>query len=951
MSSSPRTRSRVGRRAGSALAGVLAAATIVPLTGTPAHALAQAAGTGDALGVVAQDSFSRSAAGGLGTADVGGSWTVAGAGTEFSVASSVARLRLSKPGAGTGAYLLDTSATDVDLTSSVAIDQLPTGGGTYVYVEGRRVAGAGDYRLKLRYLADRTLVVALLRVQGGTETTLGSTTLAGWTTAAGKQLQVRLRLRGTSPTLFEAKAWAAGTAEPAAWLLKATDAAATLQTAGSPGVVTYLSGSSTGTSQAASIGALTVTRPVVAVEPTASSSTYTATSGAPTFTLRASTPGSSFQCQVDGAAWASCTTPVSFPGLADGAHRVAARAVDSDGFATAAVTREVVVDTHAPVLTVAQGPAEGSTSASRTQAFAVASSESADLSCSVDAGAFAACPDPLTLTGLRDGAHSLAVRGTDAAGNVGASVRRAWSVDATAPVVTVATGTRAVRDRSATVSFSADEAATFGCRLDAGTWDVCTSPLTVTGLTDGSHTLSVRGTDAVGNVGDVAGSTWTVDATAPQTGVSGVPGADQSLSTMIVTPTSSETGSTFECSLDGAAFTACTVPTTFSGLAAGTHVVDVRATDAAGNVDVTPARWSWTVRPADVTAPQTTISGGTAQGVRLTGTATYSFVADEQATFQCRLDDGAWNPCSGSVSWSPSQSGFGVHTVSVRATDAAGNVDPSPATRTWTTVSNTPGQLKPDAWNTGVPAGAVLTDYYGDLTISTPGTVVDGLDVHGFVKINAANVTIKRSKIRGGVAVYTAGNRSLISSTQPGAVIEDVELSPDYPSVRIDGLKGYGFTARRVNIHDTVDTALVFGDNSTITTSWLHDNRHYLVDPNHNNTPSHDDGVQVQGGRNIRITGNRIPDADNAGLMITQDTAITSDLQFTDNWADGGGCTVNVAEKGKGPIQGLVVSSNRFGHATAVADCPVIAPSTTPMTAVGNVYDDTNLPARIRRNG
>nr|WP_284288154.1 hypothetical protein [Angustibacter aerolatus] len=69
----------------------------------------------------------------------------------------------------------------------------------------------------------------------------------------------------------------------------------------------------------------------------------------------------------------------------------------------------------------------------------------------------------------------------------------------------------------------------------------------------------------------------------------------------------------------------------------------------------------------------------------------------------------------------------------------------------------------------------MLTDYYGDLTISTPGTVVDGLDVHGFVKINAANVTIKRSKIRGGVAVYTAGNRSLISSTQPGAVIEDVE--------------------------------------------------------------------------------------------------------------------------------------------------------------------------------
>jgi hypothetical protein len=65
---------------------------------------------------------------------------------------------------------------------------------------------------------------------------------------------------------------------------------------------------------------------------------------------------------------------------------------------------------------------------------------------------------------------------------------------------------------------------------------------------------------------------------------------------------SSEAGSTFECSLDGVAFTPCATPKSYANLSEGSHAFEVRATDAAGNTDATPARLTWTV-DTDVPVP------------------------------------------------------------------------------------------------------------------------------------------------------------------------------------------------------------------------------------------------------------------------------------------------------------------------------------------------------------
>jgi hypothetical protein len=64
--------------------------------------------------------------------------------------------------------------------------------------------------------------------------------------------------------------------------------------------------------------------------------------------------------------------------------------------------------------------------------------------------------------------------------------------------------------------------------------------------------------------------------------------------------TATETA-TFECRLDGSAWSACTSPKDYTALATGAHTFDVRATDGAGNVDATPATRTWTVQPASTT--------------------------------------------------------------------------------------------------------------------------------------------------------------------------------------------------------------------------------------------------------------------------------------------------------------------------------------------------------------
>ena len=82
---------------------------------------------------------------------------------------------------------------------------------------------------------------------------------------------------------------------------------------------------------------------------------------------------------------------------------------------------------------------------------------------------------------------------------------------------------------------------------------------------------------------------------APDTTITKAPKAKSAKTKAKLKFTSSKAGSTFECKLDKGAFESCSSPTKYTKLKPGKHKFKVRAIDADGNADPTPAKAKWKV--------------------------------------------------------------------------------------------------------------------------------------------------------------------------------------------------------------------------------------------------------------------------------------------------------------------------------------------------------------------
>lgn len=514
------------------------------------------------------------------------------------------------------------------------------------------------------------------------------------------------------------------------------------------------------------------------------------------------------------------------------------------------------------------GPADGQEVLTNTVEFSMHAAGATELSCQLDAGEWAPCASPLTLTNLSEGVHTLRVRGT-ANSQTSPATSTSWIVttpNSTIDFTSGPTSGSVVWQLPIVFGFTAaNPQATPECKINDQNWAPCADKLVVDNITHGRHVIGVR------------------DAS---------------------TPDASASFRTFQYAKPAEK---PTKPGKLPLNAAGADAVADGAVD--GNTTPLPTRPAVDKKP-DLESPQPT--------------------PNPQAT----------NPLR------PISPGAGTPTTEPEDNFDRPRPQPEPTRNTPRPIEkpiNKPVVGTPRS-GYGAPANMTYKRHNGDFYITKPG-VYEGLDIRGFVKVKSSGVTLKNSIVRGGK--NPPRSIALIQAEYPNVTIENVTLSPSHPSVYIDGIKGYGFTAKNVDINNVVDSVLIFGSNSAVLNSKLHSNRHFKNDPHHGGRPSHDDGIQVEGGRNNRIIGNHISGATSAAIMITQNRARTENLIIRDNYLTGGGCTINIDEKGKGPLPGLTIGNNTFGTSRH-PNCPIIAPRSTNIKTWGNTYKATGLPAKVR---
>ena len=399
-----------------------------------------------------------------------------------------------------------------------------------------------------------------------------------------------------------------------------------------------------------------------------------------TFSFSSNELNSTFQCKIDSNSWELCTSPKTYNSLGEGSHTFQVLATDEAG--NSDVTSDSYtwsIDTVAPETTIDSSPETPTKSVSAALYFS--SNESSTFRCKIDSNAWEDCTSPKMYAGLTEGSHTFQVLATDQAGNSDVtSASYTWIIDTTSPNTTINSYPEdPTNSPTATFEFSSNESnSTFECKIDSGSWVICTSPKIYSGLSDGSHYFEVRAIDEAGNTDPTPEPySWDIDTAAPETTINSHP-TDPANSTSATFSFSSESNTTFECKIDSNSWENCTSSKVYTGLSEGSHTFEVRAIDQVGNTDSSPALYTWVI---DTTPPVTTISSYPEDPTTSTS-ATFVFSANESnSTFQCKLDSSSWEVCTSPVIYT--RLSEGSHVFGVQATDEAGNVESPPILKTW----------------------------------------------------------------------------------------------------------------------------------------------------------------------------------------------------------------------------------------------------------------------------
>jgi len=387
---------------------------------------------------------------------------------------------------------------------------------------------------------------------------------------------------------------------------------------------------------------------------------------------------------LDGGAWTDYTGKIGV--VTEGNHTISFRATDAVGNVETVQTVQFVLDWTAPTSRVSLTGSAGSAGwyVSPVVANITASDRVSGIMkivYSLDGGTWTNYSGNMTLNG--EGIHSFRYLAIDNAGNNGTANNLTIRIDTLAPVTGIAfngTGNPDQRkfNSSVVITLSPTDptsgTAVTQYSIDSGTWTTYTSSLSMT--VEGTYNIRVRSTDHAGNVETTESVNYTIDKTAPRSGLTlngnvGTNGWYNGTVYAVWDPTDNYTGvQMVRYRLDGGVWTTATG--TLNVTVNGHHDLDYFSVDNANNSE----QMQSVSFKVDTVLPEAVID--LAEGTRVdSSTLTVALnVSDNGSGIESvfyKVDDQNYTSSSGGKIVMTGLSD-GAHTLYVRVTDQAGNV-------------------------------------------------------------------------------------------------------------------------------------------------------------------------------------------------------------------------------------------------------------------------------------
>jgi hypothetical protein len=175
---------------------------------------------------------------------------------------------------------------------------------------------------------------------------------------------------------------------------------------------------------------------------------------------------------------------------------------------TNCISDDIIHDNVAPVIQFVSTPPN--VTSSREADFEITAVDSVSgiktIQCRLDSSAYQTCQLEMSFTGLNDGSHTLTYVAEDLAGNTSQPLTYTWTVDDSAPSVTITRApTSPTTDSNATFEFSVTSnyaaVTSIVCSLNGSTAVPCQSPITYNGLSIGIQNFTVTATNSNNKTG------------------------------------------------------------------------------------------------------------------------------------------------------------------------------------------------------------------------------------------------------------------------------------------------------------------------------------------------------------------------------------------------------------------------------------------------------------------